>query len=170
MGIKWLLFINIVLLGLFVGVPFFEEVIHHIIEKHKEIGKGKMIASIVLIIIAVIFTAIAFIILKQQNITTEVEKKLYSINEGENIFVLPESSNKVSFENFKDNDSIKSVHFYNPKTEIDSATFMGCKKLELIEFPSNLEEIKPLTFAYCKALRIVDIPESVTNIGTIVNA
>ena len=103
---------------------------------------------------------------KKLHSTDENRNKVFSTNEGENIFILSENNNKVSFEYFKNKDSIKSIHFYNPNTEIDTATFTGCESLTDIKLPQNLKEIKPLTFAYCKNLQTIEIPKSVEKIST----
>ena len=66
---------------------------------------------------------------KKLHSTDENRNKVFSTNEGENIFILSENNNKVSCEYFKNKDSIKPIHFYNPNTEIDTATFTGCESL-----------------------------------------
>lgn len=59
---------------------------------------------------------------------------------------------------------VETVTINNPKTQLGTHIFHGCKKLTHIDLPSNLKEIPSYTFTGCISLEIISIPTTVENI------
>lgn len=171
MGIIQLLIFNAVLLCFFVGIPVLKELLQYIHEKRIGQTGDKMINTVFVVAITISFLGIIIgficIFISNMSYKTVQDKQdlsIYSVNDKENIAILTKES-KITQSYFQNRESIRSVHFCAPDTEIETATFAECKNLESIILPYRLKEIKPLTFAYCKNLPGIYIPSTVSQIG-----
>ncbi len=77
---------------------------------------------------------------------------------------LPNTTNIISKNAFKNCSKIEQVVVSGSVKTIDEYTFYGCASLKEITFPDGLEEIKKAAFAYCSALQNVNIPMDILKI------
>jgi len=67
---------------------------------------------------------------------------------------------------FEENPFLTKVILPNSLREIDNSAFMGCDKLQDINFPESLECIESFAFSGCSSLKAVKIPANVSGIGS----
>jgi len=97
--------------------------------------------------------------------TKDLKKLIYVPNywDGE-VYTVPEQTEIIETEAFKNNDTIKKIIFPDTVKEIGASACESCKKLEEVILPKNMKKLSPSIFENCQKLSKIKWPENLEEI------
>lgn len=87
-------------------------------------------------------------------------KSLYKAPENLEEYTIPEGTEEIFFDAFKDCRLLKKIVIPSTVLSIGIGAFSFCEQLKELNLPMSLQTIKSGTFSYCSSLRAIEFPPS----------
>lgn len=134
------------------------------VNKNSELEKRKrkiavISSSIIIGLLVMVFGIIPFIAVLFGNYSIYIN--MYKISE----FSIPEKTEIIKEEAFKDCQSLRKVIIPDSVIRIENHAFANCNNLNLVTLPENLEYIGDRAFYNCHSITSLTIPNTVEYVG-----